>query len=168
MKKKVFLTQQKAQELFPDIEIKSGVWVKLLDDKSMKSDEQNKLFHSLLGIFWDSGCSSYETADKMRFHYKDIAGLITYEYISGLNKNTRLLLWKILLISKFKNLVPEQQNNRVNELLKGKVFKEKSWSYVSKKKATEAIQALIDDMYKAGVNSPKFEEVMKTIGEYDV
>lgn len=49
--------------------------------KVYKSRQQNRLFHSLLMCFWSSGCSSFKNMDRLRNHYKKIAGLIKTEKI---------------------------------------------------------------------------------------
>lgn len=41
-----------------------------------KTRKQNSLFHQLLDEFWKSGHSSYRDPDKLRNHYKKMAGLI--------------------------------------------------------------------------------------------
>ncbi len=52
------------------------VCVKLMTPEAAKTDEQNRLFHALLNVFWDSGCSSFMDMDDMRLYYKRTAGLI--------------------------------------------------------------------------------------------
>jgi hypothetical protein len=44
--------------------------------QTLKSREQNNLFHNLLQVFWLSGCSSFNTYDDLRDYYKRVAGLV--------------------------------------------------------------------------------------------
>lgn len=55
---------------------KDTVCVKFMTPEAAKTDEQNRLFHALLNVFWDSGCSSFVDIDDMRLYYKRTAGLV--------------------------------------------------------------------------------------------
>lgn len=50
--------------------------IDIMSEESYKTYKQNRLFHSLLNIFWDSGCSSYTSYDNMRLTYKRLGGLV--------------------------------------------------------------------------------------------
>lgn len=50
----------------------------------------------------------------------------------------------------------------------GDIVIESSWSDVKKNLATETIDSLIADMKFAGVNTPKFEEILKGINDEDI
>jgi len=51
--------------------------IDIMSEEAYKTYKQNRLFHSLLSVFWDSGCSSYLSYDDMRRSYKRLCGLIT-------------------------------------------------------------------------------------------
>lgn len=50
--------------------------IDIMSEEAYKTYKQNRLFHALLNIFWDSGCSSYLSYDDMRLSYKRLAGLV--------------------------------------------------------------------------------------------
>lgn len=50
--------------------------IDIMSEEAYKTYKQNRLFHSLLSIFWDSGVSSYLSYDDMRLAYKRLAGLV--------------------------------------------------------------------------------------------
>jgi hypothetical protein len=50
--------------------------IDIMSEEAYKTYKQNRLFHALLTIFWDSGCSSYLSYDDMRLSYKRLAGLV--------------------------------------------------------------------------------------------
>ncbi len=52
------------------------VYFDFMEPDVYKTNLQNRLFHGLLSVFWDSGCSSYLNYDDMRLSYKRIAGLL--------------------------------------------------------------------------------------------
>lgn len=52
------------------------VCIDVCTKQTLKSREQNNLFHSLLKCFWKSGCSSFNNYDQLRTYYKRVAGLV--------------------------------------------------------------------------------------------
>lgn len=52
------------------------VCIDICSKQTLKSREQNNLFHSLLQCFWESGCSSFADYDDLRAYYKRVAGLV--------------------------------------------------------------------------------------------
>lgn len=136
-------------------------YVEILTEKQYKSRQQNNLFHSLLSCFWDSGCSSFESYKNMRFHYKDIAHLIEYVFTNDLKEETKQVLWRAIKVLP----IDESEKKKVIELLKGKVLIEHSWAESTKGMAKVAIDQLLKDMHEAGVNSKKFDEILRSIGE---
>lgn len=134
------------------------------DLDSFKSNKQNSLFHGLLSLYWDSGCSSFISYDEMREHYKKIAGLIDMETISPLSQETKYMLYKAI------KLLPmsEEEKIKTYTLLKGIIKKEKSWSSVSKEDAKRAIDSLLHDMDQSNVigssQGKKYEYLLKQIG----
>lgn len=55
------------------------VCIDVCSKQTLKSREQNNLFHSLLQCFWLSGCSSFNDYDELRTYYKRVAGLVKPE-----------------------------------------------------------------------------------------
>ena len=133
------------------------------------SDNQNKSFHKLLEIFNASGCSSFLSYEELRNYYKKYAGLIEVEYKSELSQATKNYLWTCIKHGKSNGILDGVQYNEVVELLRGKTIIHKSWSSVSKKKATQAIDKLISDMFESGVDSSskarEFETVLKGMSD---
>lgn len=79
------ISKQHALELFKPYEaiirklknMKSEyVCIDVCSKQTLKSREQNNLFHSLLQCFWESGCSSFNDYDELRTYYKRVAGLV--------------------------------------------------------------------------------------------
>lgn len=52
------------------------ICVDFVSKQTLKSREQNNLFHSLIQCFWESGCSSFNDYDELRTYYKRVAGLV--------------------------------------------------------------------------------------------
>lgn len=160
------LSKNKIKELLNiDIEDEYG-YIEVITDKQYKSKKQNRLFHALIDCFWESGCSSFESKQQLRWHYKWIAALIEIEYISPLNDWTKECLWKAI------KLLPldKEEMKSVVDLLRGKVLKEHSWGEASKHCAKLAIDELLKDMDCAGVinskKGKKYEEILRSLGEW--
>lgn len=156
------LSKEKIKELTGQEINEPFGYVEVLTEKQFKSRQQNNLFHSLLKCFWDSKCSSFESYKNMRFHYKDIAHLIEYVFQNDLKESTKQILWRAIKILP----IEESERKKVIELLRGKILIEHSWAESTKGMAKVAIDQLLDDMHEAGVNSRKFEEILRGIGEW--
>lgn len=52
------------------------VCLEFMSRTAWKTQRQNRLFHALLTLFWESGCSSYLSYDDMRLCYKRMIGLV--------------------------------------------------------------------------------------------
>lgn len=50
--------------------------IDIMSPEAYKTYKQNRLFHSLLSVFWDSGLSSYLSYDDLRLSYKRLCGLV--------------------------------------------------------------------------------------------
>jgi len=81
----MWLSKEYAQKLFANMpaalkqieRIKGdNVYFDLYSLDSYKSSKQNRLFHSLLSCFWESGCASFSNYDDLRLYYKRVAGLV--------------------------------------------------------------------------------------------
>ena len=156
------LSKEKIKELTGQEIEEPFAYVEILTEKQYKSRYQNALFHSLLSCFWDSGCSSFESYKSMRFHYKDIAHLIEYVFTNDLKESTKQMLWRAVKVLP----IEESERKKVIELLRGKILIEHSWAESTKGMAKIAIDQLLNDMHEAGVNSKKFEEILKGLGEW--
>lgn len=144
------------------------VYVEIVDEKKYKSNQQTRLFHSLLMCFWKSGCSSFNSYEDLRNAYKEQAHLLEYQFKNDLEPYTKECVWKAL---KFLP-ISEDERKKVIELLRGKVLIWHSWSECSKEMATVTLDKLIGDMWEARVDSSsqagKFEEILEGMrGWYD-
>ncbi len=158
-------SKEKIKEL-TGIEIDSDYgFIEVVDEKKYKTNKQNKAFHGLLRIFWDSGCSSFLTYNDLRWHYKWIASLVEIMYISELDDWTKECVWKAIKVLPLK----EEQRKAVIELLRGRVLKEHSWGEANRENATQALNQLINDMCEAGVSTSKvgkkFENALKDMSK---
>lgn len=115
-----------------------------------KSLAQNKAFHSLLGCFWRSGCSSFGSYNEMKDYYKLAVGHIA---------------WTRYVFMTPDGLEYVTDHNDVPQGVKS--YSDPypaSWANITVEKATQAINQLINDMLEAGVSgsdqSKKFDEIM--------
>lgn len=79
--------------------------IDIMSEESYKTYKQNRLFHSLLSIFWDSGCSSYLSYDDLRLTYKRLCGLVK-------NKEGRIVE------SSWADATKDQAKRAINNLLR--------------------------------------------------
>jgi len=122
------------------------------------TERQNRAFHALVQDFWVSGCHSYDAKnfDQFRdFIKRDIgAGFERFRYVeeteSGLKWGSCRIKEKIP-----KNVAVDEKGN---QLAAGIL---KSWSKYSKKERKETIDRLIAIMIQCGINSKKFDEILK-------
>jgi hypothetical protein len=149
------------------LERDNTAFVDLLTPEQEKTARQNRTFHSLVDCFWKSGCSSFLSKSELRWHYKRLIGLIEVAYFNPqITEETKSMVWQALKVLP----LAEGQRALIVDLLKGKVMKEHSWSEAKKERATEAIDALLDDMDDAGViassQGKKYEEILGGLGEF--
>lgn len=141
-------------------------YIEVVDEKKYKTNQQTRLFHSLLMCFWKSGCSSFNSYEDLRNHYKEVAHLLEFAFKNDLKEETKQMLWKAVKILPLE----KDELSRVIELLRGRVLIWHSWAECSKEMATVALNQLINDMFTAGVDSSsqgkKFEEIMKGIKDW--
>lgn len=136
-------------------------WIEVLDDKQYKSKKQNNLFHSLLMCFWESKLSSFDSYEDLRNHYKRIAHLCDVKFENNLPEQVKSILWKAIQILP----IPKRYLDEICELLKGRTVTWRSWADCSKEMARITLDQLISDMINAGVNSKKFNEIMRELNE---
>lgn len=132
--------------------VKCAVTIESLNSKSAR---QNKAFHSLLGCFWRSGCSSFNSYPEMKDHYKlavDHIAWTRYVYMAGEG---------LKYVTSIKDLPKGVKSYSIHIPA--------SWSTISTDKAMQAITQLINDMHEAGVPSSsqayKFEEIVQGMSQ---
>lgn len=156
-------SREKIKEL-TGIEIDADYgYIQVMDEKQYKSNQQSKLFHALLMCFWKSGCSSFESYEELRNHYKSVAHLLEYKFVNNLKPETKQILWKAVKLLP----ISIKERDKVIEILKGPVLIWHSWAECSKEMAEVTINQLLSDMFQAGVpgssQNKKLEEIMEGI-----
>jgi len=124
------------------------------------TEKQNRAFHALLQEFWSSNVDSYNAKNFEEFKNlikRDLgAGFEKYRYVEdtekGLRWGTAKAAWDIPL-----NVALDINGN---PLAAGVL---KSWKNYTKKERKETIDRLINTMIRCGINSKKFEEILKTM-----
>ena len=139
--------RNEVRKIFQDSDKKSGgyVTIQISLPKKIGTDAQNRAFHALLGEFWASGLSSYESYEDMRDTIKlRIAGADEYIFIDG----GRIRHVKTL------------------DEVKGKYAETpKSWADFTRDERKEAIDWVIKEAQMAGINSKKWDEIIKGMME---
>jgi hypothetical protein len=121
---------------------------------------QNSLFHSLLMVYYNSGQHSEDRASFYDFREKikrDLgAGFQSYIYVEIIEGKP------VIKHAKEKEDIPEElrRDPQMKKMVLGKL---KSWSNYSKKQRMRTIDNLISEMQQVGINSKKFEEILKGI-----
>ena len=155
-------SREKIKEL-TGVEIKGEYgYLEVLEEKQYKSRQQNALFHSLLMCFWESKLSSFDSYEELRNHYKRIAHLCDVKWENTLPDQIKQMLWRAIKLLP----IPKRYLDEICELLRGRVVTWHSWSECSKEMARLTLDQLLNDMHEAGVNSKKFEEILKGLGEW--
>ena len=132
----------KAKELFAEAGKKRNgyVTIKITLPTRWGTDQQNRAFHALLGEYWKSGLSSYESYDDMRDTIKlRIAGADEYIYIAD---------GKVRHAKSLDDVV-----GRYAEV-------PKSWADFTLEQRRDAIDEVIREATIAGVNSKKWDEII--------
>ena len=137
-----------AKELFAEAGKKRNgyVTIKITLPTRWGTDQQNRAFHALLGEFWKSGLSSYESYDDMKDTIKlRIAGADGFLFIDDKGR-----------IKEVKSL--EQVKGRYAEV-------PKSWADFTLEQRRDAIDEVIREATMAGVNSKKWDEIITGMQE---
>ena len=103
------------------------------------TSEQNKAFHALVQEYWASGAHSYNAKNFQ--HFRELIKLY-------LGAGTE----------KYYSLVDEQGKPTTEPKISWRI---KSWANYSKKERTETIDRLISEMVQAGVDTNKFNEILR-------
>lgn len=154
-------SREKIKEL-TGIEIKGDYgYLEVLEEQQYKSKKQNALFHSLLSCFWESKLSSFDSYEDLRNHYKRVAHLCDVKFDNRLKDTTKNILWRAIKLLP----LPKSELDEIVELIKGRTITWRSWADCSKEMAKVTLDQLINDMINAGVNSKKFNEIMRELNE---
>jgi hypothetical protein len=132
----------KVKELFAEAGKKRNgyVTIKMTLPERVGTDQQNRAFHALLGEYWKSGLSSYESYDDMKDTIKlRIAGADEYIFI----ENGKVRHVKSL----------DEVKGRYAEV-------PKSWADFTLEQRRDAIDEVIREATIAGVNSKKWDEII--------
>ena len=136
-----------AKELFAEARKKRNgyVTIKMTLPTRWGTDQQNRAFHALLGEYWKSGLSSYESYDDMKNTIKlRIAGADEYIFIdNGKVRHAKSL---------------DEVKGRYAEV-------PKSWVDFTLEQRRDAIDEVIREATMAGVNSRKWDEIIKGMME---
>ena len=153
---------------------RDDIIVSFTTPKKFKTNKQNALFHSLLTVYFESGMSSYRDYDDMRSHFKKIAGLVS-EYSETVSQSLPLTMEQKRIVFAYITKackiagVSEHVQNEMFSRLRGDTHyvhkNERSWADVSKDGARRTLDCLINEMIEAGVNSDKFEQIMKSLDD---
>lgn len=136
-----------ARSLFAESAKKSSgyVTIKMTLPTRWGTDQQNRAFHALLGEYWKSGLSSYESYDDMRDTFKlRVAGADEYIFI----ENGKVRHVKSL----------DEVKGRYAEV-------PKSWADFTIEQRKDAIDEVIREATMAGINSRKWEEILRGMEE---
>jgi len=139
--------KDKVKELFSKADKKHGgyITIKMCEPERVGSDAQNRAFHSLIGEYWKSGLSSYESFDDMRDTFKlRAAGADEYIFI----ENGKVRHVKSL----------DEVKGRYAEV-------PKSWADFTVEQRKAAIDEVIREATIAGINSRKWEEILRGMEE---
>ena len=137
-----FEYRTKVKELFAESTRKRNgfITIKVTLPERVGTDQQNRAFHSLLGEYWRSGLSSYESYDDMRDSIKlRVAGADEYIFIEDGK------------VRHVQNL--EQVRGRYAEV-------PKSWADFSLDQRKEAIDMVIAEAVMAGINTKHWDEII--------
>ena len=137
----------KVKEEFALSDKKSGgyITVQISQPKKVGTDSQNRAFHALLGEFWSSGLSSYESYEDLKDSIKlKVAGPDEFIFI----KDGKVRRSKTL----------EGVEGRYAEV-------PKSWADFTRDERKEAIDWVIKEANLAGINSKKWDEIIKGMME---
>lgn len=133
------------------------------------TEAQNKLFHSLLMEYFNSGTHSYDAKnfDHFKKQIKRALGkgfeAVAYSYVEAVEVDGTIEYKpRMEVVEKYSD-IPEDIRAAEDVGLRTRGIL-KSWSAYSVKDRRETIDNLIAEMKAAGCNSPKFEEILRGIG----
>lgn len=103
------------------------ICVDFISKQTLKSREQNNLFHSLIQCFWESGCSSFNDYDELRTYYKRVAGLVKpagkylkeQSWADATKQNAKTAIDMCIRDMDLSGVIGSSQGNKYCEILKG-------------------------------------------------
>lgn len=103
------------------------ICVDFISKQTLKSREQNNLFHSLLQCFWESGCSSFNDYDELRTYYKRVAGLVKpagkylkeQSWADATKQNAKTAIDMCIRDMDLSGVLGSSQGQKYTEILKG-------------------------------------------------
>ena len=126
----------------------------LLEDARYGSSGQNRLFHKLVRMYFNSGCFSYPATTFWRlrqFILRDLGkGFESFIFANDEGGLTKV---------RTKEEIPEHIR-RDRKRVAGKLWK---WSDYNMPSRRETISSLINEMIQAGVSHPDFENILKEV-----
>lgn len=130
-----------------------------LESATEGTTAQNKTFHALTMEYFNSGQSSYDAANYADFKNQIKRhlgqGFECYIYAT-FDDDMNVIIKEV----KTAEDIPSSIKN--SEIYKDQIRgKLKSWSDYTKKQRKNTIDNVISEMHQAGINTPKFEEILK-------
>ena len=103
------------------------ICVDFISKQTLKSREQNNLFHSLIQCFWESGCSSFNDYDELRTYYKRVAGLVKpagkylkeQSWADATKQNAKTAIDMCIRDMDLSGVLGSSQGQKYTEILKG-------------------------------------------------
>jgi len=129
-----------------------------LDEDIEGTGKQNRAFHALISVYWKSGLHSYnaKTFDEFRNLIKMHlgAGFDRFVYADIVDGKA------VIIEAATKDDIPSRiwRDPDRRRLVRGRL---KSWGDYTKKERVRTIDLLISEMHQAGVNTPKFYEILE-------
>lgn len=117
-----------------------------------KTDRQRNTFHALVGCFWTSGVSSYQNYDELRDDYLIRCGHI------------KKVIMRFVVDGKIISIVNGELPDGIDPAAVEVEYVPLSFSLITLKKCSIAIDMIIKDMFMAGVDTSKetnkFNEIL--------
>ena len=142
-----------------------------LESAAEGTGAQNRLFHSLTMEYFKSGMHSYNASNyhdfKNQIKRKLGEGFESFIYAEIVGDGEEYLDKAFIKEVKKKEDIPDYilEDKDMRNMVRGKL---KSWSDYTLKQRKKCIDNVITEMLNAGVNTPKFEEILKGIDHEQV
>ena len=160
-------TGEVVQLLVQDSEMPEVGHYYFLESATEGTGAQNRLFHSLTMEYFKSGMHSYNADNyqdfKNQIKRKLGEGFESYVFIDMVfdGKATHPKMFEVKKLEEIPDHI--KLDIHMNDMVRGKL---KSWSNYTLKQRKKCIDNVITEMLNAGVNTKKFEEILKGI-EHD-
>ena len=134
-----------------------------LEDAAHGTQAQNKLAHALIGEYWKSGLHPKYGGDPFDSFRDQLKRTLGEGFESFVYAEIRGGKARIFQVENYED-IPKyiREDPELKEIIRGRL---KSWSNYTNKQRRKFIDALIDEMTAAGVNSAKFQEILEGIHE---